>query len=222
MSQRASGTSRFTTGSQAPCPSQGADRWSRFGPAGRQLTIRVLLGAICATLLLAVSTANANPLPVDVTAGPLVQRDLLLAERYWAIEDPGLAAPCAPEQVVVAPMAPATGNDGVTLPAATVWAETDLSSCVIDISRSMWRAMRAHARPDRRAACAMFAHEYGHTLGLADTASVPILNMDSGRQDDPLCARAIGGWRRTSPRDRIWLALNNLATLPKSWAQLGE
>ena len=186
------------------------------------MTIRVVLGAICATLLFAVSTANADPLPVDVTAAPLVQRDLALAERYWAIEEPGLAAPCAPEQVVVAPMAPATGNDGVTLPAATVWAETDLSSCVIDISRSMWRAMHARARADRRAACAMFAHEYGHTLGLADTASVPILNMDSTRQDDPLCARAVGGWRRTSAPDRIWLALNNLATLPMSWVQLGD
>jgi hypothetical protein len=186
------------------------------------MKIRVLLGALCATLLVAASTASADQLPLDVTAAPLVQRDLALAVRYWAIEEPTLTAPCAPEQVVVAPMAPATGNDGVTLPAATVWAETDLSSCVIDISRSMWRAMQAGDRADQRAACAMFAHEYGHTLGLADTASVPILNMDSNRQDDPLCARAVGGWRRTSVRDRVWLAINHLAKLPLSWAQLGE
>jgi hypothetical protein len=186
------------------------------------MTIRVLLGALCATLLLAASTANADPLPVDVTGVPLVQRDLALAVRYWAVVDPGLTAPCSPEQVVVAPMAPATGNDGVTLPAATVWAETDLSSCVIDISRSMWGAMLAGDRPDRRAACAMFAHEYGHTLGLADTASVPMLNMDSSRQDDPLCARAFGGWRRTPVHDRIWLAINNLAKLPLSWVQLAD
>lgn len=186
------------------------------------MTIRVLLGALCATLLLAASTANADPLPVDVTGVPLVQRDLALAVRYWAVEAPGLTAPCAPEQVVVAPMAPATGNDGVTLPAATVWAETDLSSCVIDISRSMWGAMLAGDRADRRATCAMFAHEYGHTLGLADTASVAMLNMDSNRQDDPLCARAFGGWRRTPVRDRIWLAINNLAKLPLSWVQLED
>jgi len=186
------------------------------------MTIRVLLGALCAMLLLASSTAHADPLPVDVTGVPLVQRDLALAVRYWAVEDPGLTAPCAPEQVVLAPMAPATGNDGVTLAAATVWAETDLSSCVIDISRSMWRAMQAGDRADRRAACAMFAHEYGHTLGLADTASVPMLNMDSNRQDDPLCAQAVNGFRRTSKRDRTWLGINHLADVPPSWVQLGE
>ena len=187
------------------------------------MTIRVLLGAVCATLLVAASTANADaPLPLDVTGAPLVQRDLALAVRYWAVEEPALTSPCTAEQVVVAPMAPATGNDGVTLPAATVWAETDLSSCVIDISRSMWRAMRAHDRADRRAACAMFAHEYGHTLGLADTASVPMLNMNSSRQDDPLCAQAVNGWRRTSRRDRVWLGLNRLANVPPTWVQLGE
>ena len=86
----------------------------------------------------------------------------------------------------------------------------------------MWRAMHAHDRADRRAACAMFAHEYGHTLGLADTASVPMLNMDSSRQDDPLCAQAVNGWRRTSRRDRVWLGLNRLADVPPTWVQLGE
>ena len=67
----------------------------------------------------------------------------------------------------------------------------------------------------------MFAHEYGHTLGLADTASISMLNMDSGRQDDPLCAQAIDGWQGTSLRDRAWLAANQLADWPPSWRQLG-
>jgi hypothetical protein len=186
------------------------------------MTMRLLLGALCASVLIAASTASADSLPVDVTATPLVQRDLALAVRYWAIERPALAVPCTPMQVFVATMADATGNDGVTLPAAQVWAETDLSSCVLNISRSMWHAIIAGDRADRRAACAMFAHEYGHTLGLADTASVAMLNMDSDRQDDPLCSQAVYGWGGTSTRDRGWLAVNHLADLPMSWAQLGE
>jgi hypothetical protein len=183
---------------------------------------RLLLGALCASVLMAATTASADPLPVDVTSTPLVQRDLALAISYWAIERPALTATCTPEQVLVAPMADATGNDGVTLPAAQVWAETNLSACVIAISQSMWHAIVAGSRADRRAACTMFAHEYGHTLGLADTASVAMLNMDSNRQDDPLCTQAVFGWRGTSTRDRGWLAANHLAAWPRSWAQLGE
>jgi hypothetical protein len=59
-------------------------------------------------------------------------------------------------------------------------------------------------------------------LGLADTASVAMLNMDSGRQDDPLCAQAVYGWRDSSTRDRGWLAANHLADWQLSWAALGE
>jgi hypothetical protein len=185
------------------------------------MRIRLLLGALCATALFAAPVASAEAPGVEVTAAALVQRDLGLAARYWTIEQPTLAAQCTAVQVFVAPMAPAIGNDGVTLPASTVWAETELSSCVIDISGSMWRAMQAHDRADRRAVCDMFAHEYGHTLGLADTASISMLNMDSGRQDDPLCAQAIDGWQGTSFRDRAWLAVNQLADWPPSWRQLG-
>ena len=56
--------------------------------------------------------------------------------------------------------------------------------------------------------CVLIAHEYGHTLGLPDTESIPLMSSSWGRRDDPLCDQAVYGWRWTLHEDREWIAAN--------------
>ena len=157
-------------------------------------------------------TAAAPVAAVDVTTTPVVQRDLALAERFWQIEQPTLAAPCPTEQVLVQPMADGYGDNGVIVPAAHVWAGTVVGQCTIYVSPAMWVAATMGDRADQYSVCIAFAHEYGHTLGFADTEAIPMMGAsDWSRRDDPLCAQLVYGWRGSSHPDRMWLAANHVA-----------
>jgi hypothetical protein len=157
-------------------------------------------------------TATAPVAAVDVTATPVVQRDLALAESFWQVEQPTLAAPCPTEQVMVEPMTDGYGDNGVVVPAANVWAGTVVGQCTIYVSPAMWVAATMGNRADQYSVCIAFAHEYGHTLGLADTEAIPMMGAsDWSRRDDPLCAQDVYGWRGSSHPDREWLAANHLA-----------
>jgi hypothetical protein len=157
-------------------------------------------------------TATAPVAAVDVTATPVVQRDLALAESFWQVEQPTLAAPCPTEQVMVQPMTDGYGDNGVVVPAANVWAGTVVGQCTIYVSPAMWVAATMGNRADQYSVCIAFAHEYGHTLGLADTEAIPMMGAsDWSRRDDPLCAQDVYGWRGSSHPDHEWLAANHLA-----------
>ena len=158
------------------------------------------------------ASVPATGAAVDVTYTPIVQRDLSLAQRFWQIEQPALAAPCSTEQVLVQPMTDGYGDNGVVVPAANVWAGTVVGQCTIYVSPAMWVAARMGDRGDQYSVCIAFAHEYGHTLGLGDTEAIPMMGAsDWSRRDDPLCAQLVYGWHGSSHPDHEWLAANHLA-----------
>jgi hypothetical protein len=150
--------------------------------------------ALLAALAILPATAQAGPGDpfTDVSSAPVIARDLRLAAEYWH------ATPCTAVSVIVGPMAPAQGNDGVVIPGSEIWAETALYSCTINISLSMWQAAQSADPAAKYAVCTTFAHELGHSLGLADSASSPGNMMDAspvGRRD-PLCRWMARGVRR--------------------------
>jgi hypothetical protein len=144
----------------------------------------------------------------DVSTNRAVGRDLALASTFWAVEEPTLVSPCVSDQVLVAPMADGIGEDGALVPAADVWAETALGSCTIDIAPVAWALGTSGDSGTSEMLCVLIAHEYGHTLGLADTESIPMMSASWARRDDPLCDRAVHGWRWTLHKDRAWIAAN--------------
>ena len=110
----------------------------------------------------------------------------------------------APEQ--------AGGHSKEVGPAADVWAGTIVGQCTIYVSPAMWVAAMLGDRGDQYSVCIAFAHEYGHTLGLADTETIPMMGAsDWSRRDDPLCEQLVYGWRGSSHPDHEWLAANHLA-----------
>ena len=163
----------------------------------------VLIAAVLAGL-----TIPAPASAADVTANPAVQRDLALAATFWAVEQPALTSPCVSEQVLVTQMQDGIGVDGALVPAADVWAETALGSCTIDIAPVAWALGSSGDSGTSNMLCILVAHEYGHTLGLADTEAIPMMSGSWGRRDDPLCDQAIYGWRWTLHKDREWIAAN--------------
>ena len=162
-----------------------------------------LIAAVLAGLAIPASASAA-----DVTADHAVQRDLALAATFWAVEQPTLTSPCSSEQVLVTQMQDGTGVDGALVPAADVWAETALGSCTIDIAPVAWALGSSGDSGTSNMLCVLVAHEYGHTLGLPDTEAVPMMSGSWGRRDDPLCDRAVYGWRWTLHKDREWIAAN--------------
>jgi hypothetical protein len=168
-------------------------------------------GALSAALVVGLLVCPAA-LAANVTANRTVRNELSLAQVYWRIEEPALAAPC-PVQVFEGPLTAAVGQAGAIEPASDVWAETVDGSCNIVISQNMWQAANRGDTYDTYNTCIAFAHEYGHTLGLPDEASPAIMNFrwTKASQIDPLCGLYTYGWRKISPASRAWLTANGLA-----------
>lgn len=169
------------------------------GPMKRSTLIAALLAGLAIP-----ASASAS----DVTAVHAVQRDLALAATFWAVEQPTLVSPCASDQVLVTSMQDGTGDNGTILPAADVWAETALGACTIDIAPVAWALGTSGDSSTSYMLCVLVAHEYGHTLGLSDTESIAMMSSSWSRRDDPLCDRAVYGWRWTLHDDREWIAAN--------------
>ena len=150
----------------------------------------------------------ASASAADVTAQPVVQRDLALAATFWAVEQPTLVSPCAADQVLVTPMQDGIGDNGTIVLASDVWAETGLGSCTMDVAPIAWALGTSGDSGTSLMLCVLIAHEYGHTLGLQDTESVPMMSSSWSRRDDPLCDQAVYGWRWTLHKDREWIAAN--------------
>jgi hypothetical protein len=158
------------------------------------------------------ATAPATPASVngttDVSALAVVQRDLRLAQEFWAIEQPSLSTPCLADQVLVTPMQDGIGDNDTIVLASDVWAETGLGSCTIDVAPVAWALGTSGDSNTSFMLCVLIAHEYGHTLGLPDTESIGMMSSNWARRDDPLCDRAVYGWRWTLHGDREWIAAN--------------
>ena len=190
------------------------------GPMKRLAFIAMLaIGLAIPASAGAAGVTPANPGAAEVTALPIVQRDLKLAAAFWKAEEPALVAPCAPGQVFVSPMQNGVGDNGTIVLAGNVWAETMLGSCAINIAPVAWALGSSGDSSTSLMLCILIAHEYGHTLGLPDTEAVPMMSSDWSRRDDPLCDQSVYGWRWALPRDREWLAANHLAHAPDRRAQ---
>ena len=175
---------------------------------GRSIRAACSLAAALAVGLLACGSAQA----ASVTHNRNVSEQILLARAYWHVVAPTLVAPC-PVQVFEGPLTVALGNAGATEPASNVWAETVDGSCQIVISADMWGAVNRGDTYDTFNTCIAFAHEYGHTLGLADQASPAMMNANwtKASRIDPLCAQYTFGWSKISKASRAWLAAHGLA-----------
>ena len=190
----------------------------------RLASIAALLLALAAP---AAASATGEPLPApppavrpDVSALPIVQRDLRLASEFWAIEQPNLSSPCQASQVLVDPMQDGVGDNGQIIVATDVWAETALDGCTINVAPVAWALGSSGNSNTSYMFCVLIAHEYGHTLGLPDTESIAMMSSDWGRRDDPLCDRSVYGWHWTLHKDREWLRANRVRLTLARRAQL--
>ena len=156
-------------------------------------------------------SAPASPVGgvTNVSTAHIVKRFLRLAGEFWAIEQPTLSSPCLADQVLVTQMQDGIGDNGTIVPAADVWAETALSACTIDVAPVAWALGTSGNSNTKYMLCVLIAHEYGHTLGLPDTEAVSMMSSNWARRDDPLCDRAVYGWRWTLHKDREWIRANH-------------
>ena len=175
---------------------------------GRRIRAACSLAAAMAVGLLACASAQA----ASVTGNRNVSEQVSLARAYWHVAAPTLVERC-PVQVFEGPLTAALGNAGATEPASNVWAETVDGSCQIVISADMWGAVNRGDAYDTFNTCIAFAHEYGHTLGLADQTRPAMMNAKwtKASQMDPLCAQYTFGWSKISPASRAWLTAHGLA-----------
>jgi hypothetical protein len=172
------------------------------------LSIALALGIPAAANADGGATSAAAPGQGNVSTARVIKRDLRLASEFWAIEQPTLNSPCLSDQVMVTQMQDGIGDNGTIVPAADVWAETALSSCTIDVAPVAWALGTSGNSNTNYMLCVLIAHEYGHTLGLADSEMFPMMSSDWARRDDPLCDRAVYGWRWTLHKDRMWIRAN--------------
>ena len=181
----------------------------------RSISIAVLLlglalpvGAAANGVATPATVIVANGGSANVTGMHAVKRDLRLASEFWTVERPALESPCAATQVMVTQMEDGIGDNDELVPAAEVWAETALGGCTIDVAPVAWALGTSGNSGTSYMLCILIAHEYGHTLGLPDTESVPMMSNNWARRDDPLCDRAVYGWHWTLHKDREWIAAN--------------
>jgi len=137
-----------------------------------------MVAAALATIALAGIGGSA---PIDVTGDPFVQHDLAAAVHYWHVHAPALTPACAPETVTVGPMMDGYGVANVIISAQHIWAETAVGDCTIALSFDLWHTLHQPNRIMRYDACLAIVHEYGHTLGLPDETSVPMMSGWSHR-----------------------------------------
>jgi hypothetical protein len=204
-----------------------------YRDGAREMTRLGTVAAIAALLTAAYAPAAQAAASRDVTADPLVQRDLALAVAYWTAARPDLTTPCSPEQVFVQTLAPGVGNGGIAQAGVNIWAETALGSCEIDISKFAWREIRTAPKMGGKYGvctvvfhgdtgtcatqgysqydvCVRVAHEYAHTLGLGDLAGGPEILNQNAAGGDPLCTLAYSPTRLTHFAIG-WLLLHRLA-----------
>ena len=173
------------------------------------LFLALAFGVPAAANVDGVATPAAAGGQTNVSTARVIKRDLRLASEFWAIEQPALSSPCLSDQVTVTQMEDGIGDNGTIVPAADVWAETALSSCTIDVAPVAWALGTSGNSNTNYMLCVLIAHEYGHTLGLADSEMFPMMSSDWARRDDPLCDRAVYGWHWTLHKDRMWIRANH-------------
>lgn len=133
---------------------------------------------VALALLPASALAGPGDPFTDVSSRPVIAQDLQIAAGYWHETE------CSTVTVLVGPMQAATGENGEVMPASTVWAETTLGSCTIDLSQVAFRSR--HGFP--RIFCQLIVHEMGHIVGLPDSSSVPMMNETVDYDRAPVCA----------------------------------
>ena len=141
-----------------------------------------------AALGASIPAAAAFTSTVNVTSTPIVQQDLTRAAKFWqtvSLPDGATATPaCHRLTVVTRAMTPARGNNGVLYPPQVIWAETRLGGCTISLSPAAWASRHEHPV----AFCVTIAHEYGHALGIGDTAANALMTDQPANRADGFCA----------------------------------
>jgi hypothetical protein len=195
---------------------------------------KVILTFVTALAVLAVigaASARAAAPPTVVTNVQPVATWLNLAEAYWHVADPvdyaSIRCPGGLVQVVVETLVPATGDNGV-LPASQVGAETTLNGCIIALAPSEYKlytsphkwSLRGHQQDPKYVSyytCTEIAHEFGHVVGFPDSKTVPVMNTNGTKNDDPLCAEYVYHWAHISVADRAWLNASGLLAPGRHW-----
>jgi hypothetical protein len=136
--------------------------------------------AITTTALLLLALA----LPAGASAEVVnAQHDLAVAASYW-----GRSA-CSAITVESAPITwTVYAANGEVIPDERVWASTVINGCVMTLAPSLWSETAPSPMPGFQShwegiVCEVIVHEFGHTLGLGDSAEAGIMN--SNPEDRP-------------------------------------
>jgi hypothetical protein len=130
--------------------------------------------ATCTALLLL-----ALALPTSAGAEVVnAQRDLTVATAYWG------RSTCSTITVESSPITwTVYAANGEVIPDEHVWASTDINGCVMTLAPSLWAETAPSPMPGFQShwegvVCEVIVHEFGHTLGLGDSAEAGIMNAD--------------------------------------------